>query len=363
MLLDEIVDIAINDQGPIGVLLKKCLLLSHQLRNEELKIWVLRELNGYSRTDSLPEYRMVDCGMSGQFVSNVGTLEKIIPSLILDSAERDFGERVRLTQPISAYEDIVLNPGQGRITIPWPHNLVLKYQDKLLDGWTLNRAWHEVPRTAIVEVLNVVRTRALNMALEIQRELGAATDLTSITPDHGLKIQQTIMDHISLESSKTQIFISHSNHDEIVAAALTELLKNALEIDPETILCTSVEGHGLPVGAKTEDVLKSELLGARCFIALLSPASLSSIWVLFEIGARWGGNKHLAPVLAGGLSFDQLRGPLPGINAFSCNSDSQLQRLIYDVSQLLGVRIRRADLYAAHLRRLMEVSSTAAREI
>src|SRR5258708_18131740 len=108
-----------------------------------------------------------------------------------------------------------------------------------------------------------------------------------------------------------KIFISHSSEDKPIAAALTELLKNALGIAPDAIRCTSVDGHRLSVGAKTDETLKRELLNARSFIALLTEQSLNSTWVLFELGARWGADHHLAPVFAAGLTAERLHRPLP----------------------------------------------------
>ena len=47
-LLDEIIDIAVDNKQPITTLLRKCIVLAHQL-NERLKVWSKNgELNGYS---------------------------------------------------------------------------------------------------------------------------------------------------------------------------------------------------------------------------------------------------------------------------------------------------------------------------
>lgn len=159
-----------------------------------------------------------------------------------------------------------------------------------------------------------------------------------------------------------EIFISHSNKDEKIAEALTELLKNALEIDPQAILCTSVEGHRLAVGVRTSDRLKEELLNAKSFVALLTPHSLRSTWVLFELGARWGRGSHLAPLLAGGLTAEQLGGPLPDINALSCTSEGDLHGFVQDIASLVGVKTRAAKIYTRYLKRLVECSGNPAHQ-
>jgi len=152
------------------------------------------------------------------------------------------------------------------------------------------------------------------------------------------------------------IFISHSSEDQPIAAALTELLKNALGLAPEAIRCTSVDGHRLSVGAKTDERLKHELLNSRSFIALLTEHSLNSTWVLFELGARWGADRHLAPVFAAGLTADQLRGPLPGISGLSCDSDNQIHQLVNDIAEVLGVEARKPHFYSNYVSALMRAS-------
>jgi hypothetical protein len=52
--------VTIYNQASISVLLRKCLVLAHQLKNDRLRSWVENELNGYATSDAeLPEYRRI----------------------------------------------------------------------------------------------------------------------------------------------------------------------------------------------------------------------------------------------------------------------------------------------------------------
>lgn len=134
-----------------------------------------------------------------------------------------------------------------------------------------------------------------------------------------------------------QVFISHSSQDEVVAKRLVALLRAALNLPPSEIRCTSVDGYRLEVGADTGSQLRRELIEARSFIGIISKSSMNSAWVLFELGARWGAEKHLAPVLAPGVQVELLKGPLSGLNALSCSSSAQLHQLIVDIGRHLGI--------------------------
>jgi ricin-type beta-trefoil lectin protein len=136
--------------------------------------------------------------------------------------------------------------------------------------------------------------------------------------------------------SEIEIFISHSSQDKLIAKALVVLLRAALDIPASQIRCTSVEGFKHTAGTLTEKQLRSELLSAKVFLGLITPISLQSTYVLFELGARWGADLPFVPLLAGGAKASILRQPLSDRNSLSCESRADLQQLVIDVSKVLG---------------------------
>lgn len=152
------------------------------------------------------------------------------------------------------------------------------------------------------------------------------------------------------------IFISHSHENTAIAQALLNLLLLAFNISKSQIRCTSVDGFRLHVGANV-DRLKVEIYEARVFIGLITPESIRSVYVLFELGARWGAKRQIMPVLAGGADADILGGPLGNINALSCNEPDQVHQPIDDIAEALKLE-KRAN-YVIGIKDLVRVSSTA----
>lgn len=142
-----------------------------------------------------------------------------------------------------------------------------------------------------------------------------------------------------------KIFISHSAKDSTTAEALAELLHSSLRLSKSDIRCTSVDGYRLPAGANTDEQLRREVLDCPVLIGLISHHSFESAYVLFELGARWGKNAYLAPVLVSGVSTDILKGPLSGLNALSCKSASQVHQIVHDVAEQLKIPIEPAATY------------------
>lgn len=156
-----------------------------------------------------------------------------------------------------------------------------------------------------------------------------------------------------------RLFISHSSHDQKTAALLIDLFRSALDLPAEAIRCTSVEGHRLEGGVETAPTLRIEIRDCEAFIGLVSGASIESAYVLFELGARWGAEKHLLPLLAPKADPSMLRGPLSGLNALSCNNAADLHQMVVELGKLLDVKV---EPPAAYQRRIDEILLLSARK-
>tara|TARA_R110002020_G_scaffold271085_1_gene486336 strand:- start:64 stop:1512 length:1449 start_codon:yes stop_codon:yes gene_type:complete len=141
------------------------------------------------------------------------------------------------------------------------------------------------------------------------------------------------------------IFISHSSQDADTAKLLIDLLKTSLNLSSSKIRCTSVNGYRLPAGASTNDLLKKEVHESKVLIGLISPNSINSAYVLFELGARWGASLPLIPLITSELGSELLKGPLSGINALNCCESAQLQQLISDLKTELKVTGESPEVY------------------
>ena len=156
--------------------------------------------------------------------------------------------------------------------------------------------------------------------------------------------------HVPQEGHNSlDIFISHASEDRDSAESLINLLRSALPVDPTRIRCTSVQGYRLPAGSSFNDQLRAEVFESTALVALLSPASLQSTYTLFELGARWGAGKYLAPILIKETSVQLLQQPLSSLNAVSSNSESDVSQLLSDLAKALNMQAHPFHSYASAL--------------
>lgn len=265
MLLDDIIELATDNKQPITTLLRKCIVLAHQLKNERLKVWANKELNGYDPDDNLPAYRVLTTLARGNFSGYGGRQLRgwQIPAAVLEEEHRKWALETSLIHPVSTYEE--LSTGDGDIQSPWNPDLVLYYQQRIpLQGYALISAWQEIPKGGIVALLDTIRTRVLNMALEIKSEIGETdADLKKMTPQDARRVDQTVVNNIyggnvyvaTGESTMNATTLQHQQQN-IVAGDwdhLAKVLRSSGISEPELKeLSKAAKADGKTMGARVK---------------------------------------------------------------------------------------------------------------
>ena len=155
-------------------------------------------------------------------------------------------------------------------------------------------------------------------------------------------------------STVMRVFISHSSNDVEVARLLINLLQKALHLRSDEIRCTSVDGYRMHAGVGFDEALRAEVHQAELLIGLITRDSAISAYVLFELGARWGAEKPMIPLLASGATFEHLGGPLAGINALDARERGQVHQLLEDTAEHLGVPLDRSSSYESEIDELVQ---------
>jgi hypothetical protein len=166
------------------------------------------------------------------------------------------------------------------------------------------------------------------------------TALISLTPaghDFLEAIDRAAEAHISNQSTAQSmtIFISHSSQDAELAGKLAKLCQLAFTLPASEIRCTSVNGYKLEVGADTDEVLRREVKESKLFLALITPTSIRSSYVLCELGGRWCTELPMFPVMGRGATSRSLEGPLGGINALNLEHRPEVLQLLENMGKNL----------------------------
>ncbi len=172
-LLREIQHDAIDANIDISVVLRKCKVLAARLGNEEFKLWVEHELNGYKSKEDLPEYRILKVESHGSFLGIAWKANDlpIAPSSISEEYQ-DIVTTAYLMDPISYYQWLIRGKENASdvLSQPWPADLIRLVGSKIYEDMNCLNAWKVISRSTIAALLDTVRNLILSFVLEIEAE-------------------------------------------------------------------------------------------------------------------------------------------------------------------------------------------------
>jgi AbiTii len=171
------------------------------MKNESLKTWANQELNGYPDPKVVPEYRIIPAGATGIFNAGYAfpTITRSIPPGAMEEGHRYVAREVRLCEPVSAYENALKAGKEYVFRYDWPADILAHYQAEFIERHALTHAWQEVPFGAIAGMLDTIRTRVLNVALDIEREIGETDADLKKVPDSSHTVESVnhiVINHI-----------------------------------------------------------------------------------------------------------------------------------------------------------------------
>ncbi|MFG6458246.1 hypothetical protein [Roseateles sp. BYS96W] len=167
-LLEEIQTLAVDSSTDVAALLRKCKLLAARLQTVELEQWVAHEANGYPDQVPVPEYRTWPVQLKGHFAGPFGSAinNAPIPFAVLPSEIRKKYEDYECRQSIASIEGLLGKNKNGVLTVV-TGDLAMFLGSKVYKGYNCIQAWGEFGTMAHIEVVNSVRNRVLDFAIEI----------------------------------------------------------------------------------------------------------------------------------------------------------------------------------------------------
>ena len=188
------------------------------------------------------------------------------------------------------------NPS-GRLTFPWEANFVVYYQDKLMQGgFICHSAWQEISFSTVAEMLDTIRNRTLNMALQIKDELGTSyTNLRNIEPgETATKIQSIIFQNTGGNTTVAfgQANVDASQHQTVIAVGDRQALDKALtgaglEKQDLDTLTDAIDSDGNKPGNKVHEWIKknaSKVLSGGVKVGTHIGQEILTAWIKAHYG-------------------------------------------------------------------------------
>ncbi|MCE4937527.1 hypothetical protein [Aliivibrio fischeri] len=178
-LLRDIQASLISNDAELSTIFLKLRLLAARLGSDILGDWVKHEVSGYPQDVDLPAYRIVPVTYKGTFSGpfNSGVKNAPIPSKIVNKLAGDAWVNHRVREGIAAIDELVSGSKESGSLGLNASDLILKLQGKVYPDYVCNEVTGAIPRSALVQIQTEVRSRVLELTLELEKSIPAAADI------------------------------------------------------------------------------------------------------------------------------------------------------------------------------------------
>ena len=204
-LLHEIQESIVQEDADLGSILLKLRLLASRLGSKVLEEWVKHESEGYPENIAVPLYRTTKVSYTGTFSGSFGSrLNNVpIPSHLVKQFADESWVNCEIRESIAVVNDLVKKTSKkgsiGSIGID-ASNLILLLQGNVYEDYACNAINGTISRTAFAEIVQTVRSRVLELTLEIEKTTPeaslvtfGASEATNANPEKIQQISQQII--------------------------------------------------------------------------------------------------------------------------------------------------------------------------
>lgn len=274
-LLHQIQETVVQEGAELGSVLLKLRLLASRLGSDVLEEWVKHESEGYPKDVEVPPYRIVGMSYKGTFSGPFGSGIKNapIPTYLVEKHAGEGWTKYEVGESIDGVEELLkMSAERGALGID-ASNLILLLQGKVYEDYACNDISASISRTAIAEIQQSVRSRILELTLELEKSIPAAALVsfgapqnTDTNPEKVQQIsQQIIYGNVTTAvagSSGTQIAVGIGVRDN--NSFIDYLVESGIPRDDASELAEIVQSEEPtspeePFGEKAESWLGSNL--------------------------------------------------------------------------------------------------------
>ncbi|QJR20359.1 hypothetical protein [Pelagibacterium halotolerans] len=196
-ILGEIQAAVLNEKADLASVLLRLRFLASRLGSEPLEDWVKYETEGYPKDVEVPEYRKLSVQYrgtwSGPWASGIENAP--IPSYLIEKHAGESWTEFQMRESVAAVDDLTAKT-EGSIGVD-ASNLILILQGKVYPDLACNSITGELSLVAVREIKQTVRSRVLELTLELEKRLPEAADVT---------LDQRMPAGSSSEQTVTEIF-------------------------------------------------------------------------------------------------------------------------------------------------------------
>ncbi|MFB6306416.1 MAG: hypothetical protein ABEH43_05425, partial [Flavobacteriales bacterium] len=179
------------------------------LNSDELREWTNKEIHGYGKDDSLPDYRILTCSVIGDVSNGVKRMKNTpLPVFHFDEGIKEKLQTARISQSIASLEMFVKKEDSDKMEIPIPPEFFEKFNEALEGSW-VERARMVIDKAQVTDLLTEIKSKLLDFVLGLKHEVGDSKIDASNNP--GIKDVVKDIFNSTVIGDNATITIGHGN--------------------------------------------------------------------------------------------------------------------------------------------------------
>ena len=166
----------------IGPILLKLRFLASRLGSDLLEEWVTHESDGYPSDVEVPSYRKVGVTYTGTFFGPFSSAiqNAPIPSFLIEKYGGKQWTLYEMRQSVATVDDLLaaIEKNFGGSLHINASNLMLLLQGNVYEDYACNSVTGIISKASLTELQNAVRTRVLELTIELEKLIPAAAEIT-----------------------------------------------------------------------------------------------------------------------------------------------------------------------------------------
>ena len=184
-LLRDIQAAVLQEGTELGPILLKLRLLAARLGSQPLADWVKHESEGYPRKADVPDYRIIPVSYTATFSGPFGSGIKNAPisPLLIEKYAGKHWARHEMRDSIATVDDLLATSAKGGALGINAADLILILQGKVYADYACNSVTGTISRSALAAIRHSVRSRVLELTIELEKSIPEASAVSLGTPD------------------------------------------------------------------------------------------------------------------------------------------------------------------------------------
>lgn len=174
-LISTALDELLTPSTKLSNILLRVKAIGHFIGNAELKAWASLELNGYHGSGTaIPLYRHIGVSPRVNLVKQTFShvIQQSNQAMVVEYMDAEMQNALThryIGQSVSELEHLAEQGGNPRIDIPQPIYAMVSKKTYERSDWNIQSAWHVVPINHLTALLAVIRSKLLDLLLELDQ--------------------------------------------------------------------------------------------------------------------------------------------------------------------------------------------------